>query len=215
MTRCAEPRERFTADACPRATSDVLSFRDHRCELVVFGIVHRVGVVVVGKRALFDFLDVFPDAVDGDFGQLGEALGEFRLEVGEHAEQVVAEQNLAVGSDACADADCRDRQLLGDQFRDLGRHGFEFQHEAAGILDGERVLENLHRGVGRAALDLEAAEHRDGVRRQADVRSGRDAGIDQRLENMRLRLAALRLDRVAQGLLHEARGIGERAIDVW
>ena len=145
----------------------------------------------------FTSLTYCRDAVDRDLGQLGEALGELRLEVGEHAEQVVAEQDLPVGADAGADADGRDRQLLGDQLGDLRRHRLELEHEAAGVLDRERVLEDLHRGVRRAALDLEAAEHRDGVRRQADVRGGRDAGIDQRLEDVRLRLAALRLDRVA------------------
>ena len=45
------------------------------------------------------------------------------------------------------------------------------------------------------------------------MRRGRNAGIDQRLEDMRLRFAALRLHRVAQRLLHEARGVDERAVD--
>ena len=84
-----------------------------------------------------------------------------------------------------------------NQRGDLRRHRLEFQHEAAGILDRQCVLEDFHRRIRRAALDLEAAEHRDGVRRQADMRGGRNAGIDQRLENVRLRFAALRLDRVA------------------
>ena len=95
----------------------------------------------------------------------------------------------------------------------LGRHRLELQHEAAGVLDGERVLQDLHGGVCRAALDLEAAEHGDGVRGQADVRGGGDAGVHKCFQDVRLRFAALRLDRIRAGLLHEARGIGERPVD--
>ena len=65
--------------------------------------------------------------------------------------------------------------------RDLGRHRLEFQHEAAGILDRQRIFQDLHGGIRGAALDLEAAEHRDGVRREPDMRRGRNAGVDQRL----------------------------------
>ena len=43
------------------------------------------------------------------------------------------------------------------------------------------------------------------------MRSGRNAGVDQRLEHMRLRLAALRLDRIARRFLHEAGRVAERA----
>src|SRR5687767_5168586 len=81
------------------APLDLLPLSDHGGELLVFRVVHRVGVVVIGERALFHFLDVFPDAADCDFGELGEALGELRLEVGENAEQVVAEQYLPIGAD--------------------------------------------------------------------------------------------------------------------
>ena len=112
-----------------------------------------------------------------------------------------------------ADADGRDLELLGDQLGDLRRHRLELQHEAAGVLDRERVLEDLHRRFRGAPLDAEAAEHRHGVRREADVRGGRDAGVDQRLEDVRLRLAALRLHRVAARFLHEARRVDERAVD--
>ncbi len=105
------------------------------------------------------------------------------------------------------------RQLFGDEPGDLRRHRLEFQHEAAGVLDRQSVFEDLHRRVGGAALDLEAAEHGDGVRRQPDMRSGRNSGVDQRAQNMRLRFAALRLDRIAQRLLHEPRGVDQSALD--
>ena len=45
------------------------------------------------------------------------------------------------------------------------------------------------------------------------MRSRRNAGIDERPQYVRLRLAALRLHRVRQRLLHEARGVHQRAVD--
>ena len=152
---------------------------------------------------------------DRDLGQVGEALGELRLEVGEHAEQVVAEQDLPVGADAGADADGGDLELLRDHRGDLRRHRLELEHEAARVLDRERVLEDLHRRLRGAALDLEAAEHRDGVRREADVRGGRNAGIDQRLQDVRLRLAALRLDRVAAASCMKRVALASARSTVW
>ena len=99
------------------------------------------------------------------------------------------------------------------QPRDPGRHGLEFQHEAAGIFDRQRVLQDLHGRIRGAALNLEAAEHGDGMRSQADMGRGRNAGVHQRAQDMRLRFAALRLDRVAQRFLHETRGVDECAVD--
>ncbi len=92
----------------------------------------------------------------------------------------MAEQDLPVGADAGADADGGDGELLGDQPGDLGRHRLELQHETAGVLDRQRILENLHGSIGRPTLDLEAPEHGDGVRGQPDVRGGGDAGVDER-----------------------------------
>jgi hypothetical protein len=68
----------------------------------------------------------------------------------------------------------------GYQPRDPGRHGLEFQHEAAGIFDRQRVLQDLHGRIRGAALNLEAAEHGDGMRSQADMGRGRNAGVHQR-----------------------------------
>ncbi len=139
-------------------------------------------MVVVGKRAVLDLFNVLRNSRDRDFRELGEAFGEFRLEVGEHAEQIVAEKDLSVSADAGADADGWDGELLGNQLGYFGRHRLELEHEAAGILDRQRILEDFHGRIRRAPLNLEAAEHRNGVRRQADMRRGRNAGIDQRFQ---------------------------------
>ena len=169
-------------------------------------------MVVVREAPFLDLLDVLPDAADSDLGQVGETLGELGLEVGEHAEQIVTQQDLAVGAHTGPDTDRGYFELLGDQARDLAGHRLEFQHETAGVLYGQSVLQNRHRRLRRATLDPEAAEHGDGVRRQADVRGGRNAGIDQGFQDVRLALAALGLHGVAAGLLHEARGIHQRAV---
>jgi hypothetical protein len=53
---------------------------DHCRKFLVFGVVDRIGMIVVGKNALFDFLDILLHARNRDLGQLGIAFGEFRLE---------------------------------------------------------------------------------------------------------------------------------------
>ncbi len=104
-------------------------------------------------------------------------------------------------------------ELLRDRGGDRCGHGFEFEHETAGILNRKRVLENLERIHGSATLHAKPAEHRHGVRREADVRSRRNPRIDERFENVGLALPALRLDRIAAGVLHETRCILQCAVD--
>src|SRR5687768_3293637 len=177
--------------------SALLAFLDEREELVVLLVVDRIAVILVGKLAAPHLGGVLLEAADRDFGQVGIALGELRLEVGEHAQQVVRQENLPVGTGPGADADGGDLELLGNGLRDLRRHRLELEHEAAGVLDRERVLEDLHGCLGGAALDAKPAEHRHRVRRKPDMRSRRDAGVNQRLEDVGLGFPALRLHRVA------------------
>src|SRR5579864_4235304 len=195
------------------SSSCLLAPLDEIAEFLVLLRIDRVAVVVVRKLARLHLGDVLRESRDRNLRQVRVPLRELRLEVGENAQQVVAEQDLAVGARTRADADRRDLELLRNDTRDRGRHRFEFEHEAAGVLDGERVGQDLHRRRGGTSLDLEAAEDGNRVRRESDVRGRRNAGIDERLQDMRLRLATLRLDRIAARFLHETGRIGKRAID--
>lgn len=69
-------------------------------------------MVVVRERAFLHLFYILPDSADGHFGQFGVTLGEFRLEIGEHAEQIVAQQDLPIAAGTGANADGRDRELL-------------------------------------------------------------------------------------------------------
>src|SRR5258706_1015155 len=128
--------------------------------LVLLGV-DAIAVVVVRERAGAHVGGVGLQAGDRHLRQIGVALGELRLEIGEHSEQVVREQDLPVGAAAGADADGRDFELLRDDARDLRRYCLELEHEAARVLDRERILEDLHGCVRGASLDPEAAEHGD------------------------------------------------------
>src|SRR5437879_13853698 len=97
--------------------------------------------------SLHDALPICLEASHRDLGEVASALCEFRLEVGEYAEQIVGEQDLPVGAIARADADGRDLELARDHRGDLRRHGLEFEHKAASVLDGESILEDLHRRI--------------------------------------------------------------------
>src|SRR5262245_22277430 len=99
-------------------TSDLPSLGDHAGKLLILGFVHRIGVLVIRERALLDLFHVLGDARDRDLRELGVALGELRLEVGEHAEQVVAQENLTIAADPGADPNGRNRELLRNELRD-------------------------------------------------------------------------------------------------
>src|SRR5579875_3970597 len=194
---CALDASRDTALCrCAMAPgSDLTSPFYHVGEFLVFGLIDGIGMVVVGKFARFHLLDIPANAIHGDFRQIAEPLGELGLEVGEDAEQVIAQQDLPVGAGARADSDRRDRELLRDQRCDRARHGLELEHETTGILDGERILKDLERIFGGTALNPEAAEHGDGMGRESDMGGGRNACINQRLEDMGLAFTSLRFDR--------------------
>jgi len=76
------------------------------------------------------------------------------------AEQVVVDKHLAVGVPACADADRGDGETLRDLRCDRGRDGLEDDGEGAGLLERERVVDELPRRLGGLPLRLEPTEHR-------------------------------------------------------
>src|SRR5258705_506938 len=95
-------------------SSVLLALLDEAEEFLVLLLVHAVAVVVDGEGSRLDLVDVLPDALHRDLREVGEALGELRLEVGENNQEIVAKQDLAVGADASADPDSRDLDLLRD-----------------------------------------------------------------------------------------------------
>ena len=83
------------------------------------------------------------------------------------------------------------------------RDRFEDHREAARVLERERVVEEPHRLGGRAALGLEAAQHRDALGRQAEVAHDGDAGLRQGSRAVDRRAGPLELDAVRAGLLDQ------------
>ena len=101
-------------------------------------------------------------------------------------------------------------------------HGLEHDREATGVLEGERVVGDLHGLLRRAALRAVAAERR--VRSAASGRRGPSPGCRPRRSRGRARRSRacrpappetpghLDLDRVAAGLLHVADGRLDRLL---
>ena len=83
----------------------------------------------------------------------------------------------------------------------VGGHGLEHDRERAGLLERERLVEDV---VGRlaSALHAVAAEPVHRLRREADVRHHGDADVDQPVDEVELR--ALDLHGVGAALLHAA-----------
>ena len=98
-------------------------------------------------------------------------------------------------------------RAAGDARGHRRRHALEHEREAPGLLEGQRVLEQLPRLLGRAALGLEAAEHRRRLRRQPDVAHHGNARADERPYPREHRPRALDLHRVRAGFLDEAHGV--------
>src|ERR1700687_4524323 len=88
-----------------------------------------------------------------------------RLQILEESEQIVRHQHLAVAIGTGADADRGDVQFLRNLLRDLGRNAFKHNGKRTGFLDGYSILEETR----LIALDTEAAEAMDRLRRQADM----------------------------------------------
>src|SRR4029077_17566134 len=137
-----------------------------RCALA---LLHREAVLRIREAPLPD-IGVEPlEGIDDDRPELGVALRELRLELAEQAEDVVEHEHLAVTVNARTDADRGDGQALGGELGDRRRDRLEDDRERAGVLERERVVEEL---AGRATglrLDLEATELRNALRREPDV----------------------------------------------
>src|SRR5882672_5459715 len=97
------------------------------------------------------------------------ALDEARRKAGEQADQVMEYENLTVAMRACADADGRDGDALGDQTRERRRHQLQHHAPAAGALERLRAFQDAPRVLLVLALQLVAAERRRGLRREPDM----------------------------------------------
>ena len=108
----AVPARRRSALVCVRATSNLLSLRDHCEKFLVFRFIDRVGMLIVGEHAFFYLRHALPDTpVTATSVSLAKRLVNFGLKSVD-AEKVVAKQDLAVTTDAGADADGWNRELL-------------------------------------------------------------------------------------------------------
>lgn len=125
------------------------------------------------------------------------------------ARHVRLHQHLARTASTGADANGGDAELLGDDGGDFLGHGLEDHGEAAGVLDGEGVLEDGHGRRGRLALDAEAAEGVLALRGEADVAEDGDAGGGDSANGGGHFAAALELDALDAAFLDEADGGGE------
>src|SRR3954453_14008186 len=111
-----------------------------------------VGVLGTGEDAATHLLGVRPHPAHHLLADRRVLLDELRLEALVDREQVVEHHHLAVRARARADADDRHLHELRDHVGPLGRDRLEDDREAAGLLQGERVLEHGLGPLGRTTL---------------------------------------------------------------
>src|SRR5437660_4058624 len=109
------------------------------------------------------------------------------------AEEVVIDEYLTVAGGTRSDPDRRDAQAARDLRGDRRRNRFEHDGEAARGLELERVVDQLPRRLAGLSLRLEAAEHRRGLRREADVTHHGNARAHNRARARDRRTAAFQL----------------------
>ena len=135
--------------------------------------------------------------------QVGVALHKARARAGANAEQVVPHEHLPVGLATGTDADGRDPDAFGDGSGNLGRYAFKHEREGAGGFHSDRILNQLQRSVGCAALRAEAAERGRTLGRQAEMTHHRNPRTNDRADAVEGWSSALYLDGVGAGLLDE------------
>mmetsp|Transcript_19557 Transcript_19557/g.50508 ORF Transcript_19557/g.50508 Transcript_19557/m.50508 type:complete len:227 (-) Transcript_19557:668-1348(-) len=189
-------------------SADVLDLTE-RAQL---GLWHRERMLGGWKAALSHLGHVLGESLlcDGTDGRVPR--GELRLEAVVQAEEVVDHLHLPARVHTGTDPDRRHRKAARDQGGHLGGDALEHDREAARVLEGARVGEQLSRGVRRLALDAVAAERCVRLRREPHVPHHRDARIDERRDLRQHAPTALELDRVRARLLEQPRAVCESVV---
>ena len=162
----------------------------------------------VGEAAVLDVVDVLAYGIDDGLMEIGIGLDEFRAEAIAHAQEVRADQDLAIGAIASPDADgSRRMQGFGDFRGDVRRDTFQCDGEGTGFFQLQGVGNQLLSCFAVLALDAEAAELMDGLRRQADVADDGDTGRRHGFDGFADTGATFELDSIAARFFHEPAGI--------
>src|SRR5215471_485033 len=123
-------------------------------------------------------------------------LRELWLEVRIHAQQVVADEHLAIAVQSSANADGRDRKALADLLGQLERHPFQHQRIAPRLLDRDRVGKYFARGLFVSTLDSIATHLVNGLWRKSKMPHHRDARPNYPVDDVRELFAPLQLHRL-------------------
>ena len=114
-----------------------------------------------GERARGHLGRIVGERFTHDFAHIGIAFHELRSEVAEHAEHILVHKNLAVATSACANADGRNRNGIGDHLGKRRRDSLDDNCKRACLFNGLGVGEQSTGGFLAFALHLEAAKHVD------------------------------------------------------
>jgi MFS family permease len=140
-----------------------------------------------------------------DAPKVGIALDEAGTGLRVHAGHVGPHQHLSITPRSGADPDRRDTDLPGDPLGQIARHQLQHDGEGAGLLQGQRVGDQLVARVA-APLDPVAAEAVDALGREPDMTHHGHPGLGEELDLRDDPAAAFELDRVRASLLDQPQG---------
>ena len=162
----------------------------------------RVG----GEAAVVHVIAVLASRAGNLLAKIDVLAGEFRRAVDAQADEIVENEHLAVAIGAGADADGRDAKFLRDARSEFARHGFEDDGKSSGGFDGARVTHQTFGGFDRFSLNAKAAEFKNGLRREADVRHHGDFRFDEARNRFHALFATLEFHRFG-AVFHKAQRV--------
>ena len=125
------------------------------------------------------------------------------------AQGIILDEDLSVGVWSCADADGGDAEQLCDFQADFAWDRLDDDGKAAGVLEGEGVLDEVDGRVCCLALHTESAQGHGCLRREANVSDDGHTDLCDALNGCGHLAAALELDGLRAPLGNEADGVGE------
>src|SRR4030042_4914515 len=194
-------RERnFIRDCAINYTCISLTFS---LQLFDKALIHAIGLFCSGETARFNLGYITGDCGLHLSGQPGILLGMLGHEFGIEAQKIADDLDLTVTIRSSPDADCRDRQLLSNQFRKRCRSAFQNDCKSPGLLQNSGIVEQLSGLLEPFTAHPKPSQLVDGLRSKPNMPHNRDSTANKASSCLRDHFAALQFHRLRPPFLNK------------